>query len=111
MEVREFTGNDGEIWAKIQDDSQVRWAWAIIYPPSYKPPASSNEIVPEPLPVPLLRRDHGDDGWYGIDYDEFDEMGSYRIVVYAEDQPGLQSRPQELLLQTGYQLYLPAVRR
>ena len=52
----------------------------------------------EPLPVTLLSR--GND-WYGVSYPSFDEIGEYRIVLYAEDDGGLQGRPKLVTVRTG----------
>ena len=63
-------------------------------------------MVAEPLPVTL----HPQTGeWYGGLYGELDEMGLYRVVVYAQDEQGLQSRPKEILTWTGWSVYLPLV--
>ena len=63
-------------------------------------------LVAEPVAYPLL--DRGND-WYAITYNEFDEMGEYRILIYGEDYDGLQGRPRLLTVQTGWEVYLPLV--
>jgi len=108
VELRNLNGNQGEIWAKVQDDNQVRWVWAVVYPPSYEAPKSGNEMIAEPQQWQLQR---DADGWYRLDYGSFDEMGTYRVVLYAQDHQELQSRPKEMLVQTGSLLYLPMVLR
>jgi hypothetical protein len=75
----------------------------VIYPPSYRAPSSNEELVAEPLPLPLLARGNEQ---YAALYGQFDEPGLYRIVIYAEDDEGLTSRPLELFVNT---LYLPLV--
>ncbi|MGB0386672.1 MAG: C13 family peptidase [Ardenticatenaceae bacterium] len=107
VEVRELSGIQGQIWAKVQDDQQVDVVWAVPYPPSYDPQAG-NEMVAQPVPVPLQSRGNG---WYASVYAGFDEIGEYRLVVSADDDQGLQSRSLEMRLQTGYELYLPMVIR
>ncbi len=82
----------GEIWAQVQDGVEVRWAWAVVYPPSWEPP-------------PLTLQSRGLD-WYAGLYTGLDEVGTYRIVVYAEDQDGQSARPKELLVQGCWPLYL-----
>ena len=109
--IRDFSGTQGQIWAKVLDDDQVERVWAVIYPPSYSPPDSSEEIVPEPPRLPLLTLQ---DVPYGKEVGVnwlFEEKGEYRIVIYAEDNERLTSRPKEIILYTGSELFLPIVRR
>ncbi len=92
----------GEIWAQVQDDAEVRWAWAVVYPPSWEPPQPGDELTAEPPPLTLQPR--------GLDwYAGLDEAGTYRIVVYAEDQQGQSALPKELTVQGCWPLYLPLV--
>jgi len=51
---------------------------------------------------------NGDDV-YSAEYLSFDEIGAYRVVVYAVDQEGLEGRPRDLQVRTGWPLYLPLV--
>ncbi len=104
VEVRALEGDQGEIWARVEDDVQVKWVWAVIYPPSYKAPASGEEMVAEPVPVPLLERQGG---WYAGTYGRFDETGLYRLVVHAEDSEALRGRPKEIQMQAHWGVYLP----
>ena len=105
-EVRNDTNARKELWAEVRDnENAVRTVWAVIYPPSYQAPSTSEELVAEPLPLPLLAR--GNDQ-YAATYGQFDEPGTYRIVIYAEDDEGLTARPVELIVST---LYLPLIRR
>jgi hypothetical protein len=100
---------EGEIWAQVVDDEQrVHHAWAVVYPPSYRPVESSEELVDEPVAYQLL--DRGSD-WRAITYNKFDEVGEYRIVVYAEDDGGLLARPKLVTVRTGWSVYLPLVFR
>lgn len=111
-EMRNFNGSQAQIWSHILDDTQIDRAWAVIYPPSYQPPNSSDEIVPEPPRLPLLKIQ--DMPPYGGEYGAnwlFEEKGEYRIVIYAEDNERLLSRPKEIRLYTGTELYLPVVVR
>ena len=107
VENRNLSGDEGEIWAEALDDERVRFVWALVYPPSHQPKAG-DEMVAEPQQVQLFREE---ESWYGDDDYQFDERGEYRVVVYAEDDEGLLSRPQEVLVQTNYQLYLPTITR
>lgn len=98
----------GEIWAHVQDDTEVRWVWAVVYPPSYPPPTSSEELEAEPLAVTLQPRGYG---WYGGVYTQFNEAGRYRVTVYAQDVDGLDARPKERKIQVGSWVHLPLVLR
>jgi hypothetical protein len=98
-----------EIWAQVQDDVRVKWAWAVVYPPSYPALEPGEEFETEPLPVTLQPRGYD---WYGGLHIPFEEFGEYRIVVYAQDEDGLDARPKEFRLQVGgRRLYLPVVMR
>lgn len=50
-------------------------------------------------------------GVYAAYYDGFKEAGSYRIVLYADDDQGLEARPVEITVRVGSRLYLPLVAR
>lgn len=103
-DVRASANSRREIWAEARDnENAIRTVWAVIYPPSYRAPSSNEELVAEPLPLPLLARGNEQ---YAALYGQFDEPGLYRIVIYAEDDEGLTSRPLELFVNT---LYLPLV--
>ena len=47
------------------------------------------------------------DGIYTGLYTGFDQMGTYRIVVYATDEDGQLSRPREVLVMAGWRVFLP----
>ncbi|MBX3014407.1 MAG: hypothetical protein KF832_22990 [Caldilineaceae bacterium] len=105
-EIRNSSGERKEIWAEVRDnENAVRAVWAVIYPPSYQIPTSNEELVAEPLPLPLLAR--GNDQYAAL-YGQFTESGTYRIVIYAEDDEGLTARPVELVISS---LYLPVITR
>jgi hypothetical protein len=108
FEVRNLDRGQGEIWAEVRDDLDVSGVWAVVYPPSYTPPTSGDALIPSPLPVALFSQ--GNDQ-YGVLYTSFDEIGEYRVVIYAQDNEGLQARPKEVLVRTGWPVYLPLVIR
>jgi hypothetical protein len=86
--------------------------WAVVYKPSYEPPdpGEVEEMPQEDLPtVALLDLDR--DGVYSGVYEGFDELGEYRVVVYAVDGEGLEGRPKQVEVTTGWQVYLPVVMR
>ena len=95
------------IQARVLDDERVRRVWAVIYPPSYQPPGTGEELVRETMPTIVLL-DQGSD-WYGAIYSGFDEMGTYRVVIYAEDDDGLEARPLAIEVTTGWPVYLPLI--
>jgi hypothetical protein len=75
----------------------------VVYAPSYQPPEPGDELLPGPPPLAL--QSHGDGWWYSEAFG-FYESGTYRVVVYAADEDGLESRPKELVLYVG-RVYLP----
>jgi len=100
----------GVITAEVLDDKNVLSAWAVIYKPSYTPPEPGPEMVQETLPTVMLFDQDGDDVYTGL-YENFDELGGYRVVVYAVDGEGFEGRPREVAVRTGWLLYLPTVMR
>ena len=101
------TGGRGNLRVEVRDDDAVRYVWAVIYPPSYTPPATQEELVQETLPTAMLLSQGN--GWYGAQYTGFNEMGEYRVVFYAEDDLGLSAQPVAIMVRTGWAVYLPVV--
>lgn len=99
----------GVIQAVVRDDENVKRVWAVVYAPSYTPPTDSEELVKEVLPT-LVLLPQGQNN-FAATYTGFDEKGLYRIVIYAEDDEGLEARPLALEISTGGQLFLPAINR
>ena len=99
----------GAIVAEVRDNKRVRRVWAVIYPPSYRPPTNSKELVPENLPMIILPAQGKDN--FGSEYPGFDETGVYRIAIYAEDDDGLTSLPKVISVQNGKQVFLPLIAR
>ncbi|MEM7126197.1 MAG: fibronectin type III domain-containing protein [Chloroflexota bacterium] len=95
----------GILEAEVRDNSGIDSVWAVIYPPSYSPPESGNELVPEDLETILLQS-HDDDQYRGT-YSGFTEQGVYRIVIHANDEDNLQAQPKALSLNTQQEFYLP----
>lgn len=108
-QVTNVSDGGGTIQAEVEDDENVKRVWAVIYPPDYQPPASGEEIVQEVLPTIMLL-DLGNNQ-FGAVYTGFDDMGTYRVVIYAEDYDGLESRPFAFEFQLGAALYLPLLVR
>ncbi len=106
--VQNVKDGTGEIWAEVEDDQSVLFVSAIVYPPDYEAASEGGELVSSPLPVGLVSQGNHH---YAISYQSFSKMGEYRIVIYAQDNEGLQARPQEVTVRTGWQLFLPAITR
>jgi len=109
-QVGEVKEERGVIEAEVRDDRGVLGVWAVIYKPSYEPPVpeETDEIVQEDLPTVMLLDTNGD-RVYSAMYESFDEVGEYRIVVYAVDGDGLGARPREIKVRVGWKVYLPLV--
>ena len=108
-EIKEVQGGQGVIEAEVRDDAAVSKVWAVVYPPSYQPPApgETEELVLESLETETLSDKDGDGVYRGV-HDGFDEAGAYRVVVYAVDGGGLVGRPKGAEV---HRLYLPLVLR
>jgi hypothetical protein len=103
----EIQAATGVITAEVRDDGDVSSVWAMIYPPSYRPPTSGEELVQETVPTVTLS--HVGDGIYSCEYGGFTEAGPYRVVVYAVDEEGLMGRPRAVGAQ--HRIYLPLILR
>jgi hypothetical protein len=96
----------GTIRANVLDDQAVRRAWVVVYPPSYRPPQSSQELGYDGTLPGAVLNDQGS-GWYSVTYTGFDEPGVYRVVIHAEDYDGLEAQPAVVEVATGRWIYLP----
>ncbi len=99
------TQGQGLIRAKVFDNDLVSQVSAVIYAPSYQRPATSERLISETLPT-LQLLDQGDD-WYAATYTGFDEIGVYRVIVYAADDAGAEARPVAIEVRTGWEVFLP----
>ncbi|MEM7532189.1 MAG: C13 family peptidase, partial [Chloroflexota bacterium] len=99
---------------EVRDDQGVADVWAVIYPPDYTPPSSDGVLNGEGEldRVSLQRRtDLGDDMYAGT-YAGFDQVGDYRVVIYATDTDELVARPVVMTVAvTEQQIFLPVVNR
>jgi hypothetical protein len=111
-EVGPVEGSTAVITAEVKDDENVLSVWAVVYKPSYTPPEPGPEMVQETLPTVTLLDQDKDEVYTGL-YEGFDEIGEYRVVVYAVDNEELEGRPKEVKVSTGqgYEVYLPLVLR
>jgi hypothetical protein len=99
----------GVLQATVRDDKQVRRVWAVIKSPSYRPPEQSSELVPETLPTIVLTAQGNES--FAAEYPGFDQLGVYRIALYAEDDENHVALPKIIEVVTGSQLFLPLVGR
>jgi hypothetical protein len=81
----------GIIQAQVLDDQAVLQVWAVIYPPSYEPPQISEQLTQVTVPTIVLLEQ--ENNWYAAAYNDFDEPGMYRVVIYALDSDGLEGQP------------------
>ncbi len=97
-----------ELQAEVQDDKEVKSVWAYLYPPSYQPPADTgNEMTQETLMAfQLINKGKGQ---WAVKYPPLSESGTYRLVIYAEDDKGLTARPFALEVNTSQRVYLPLI--
>jgi alpha-tubulin suppressor-like RCC1 family protein len=101
----------GEIRAFPRTASANLDVWAVIYDPTYSPPPPSETLPVDTSRATIRLEDLDKDGVYSGLFAGFDQLGVYRIVVYAVDDSRLQSRPKQALVTVGSQLFLPLVRR
>ncbi len=99
----------GVVRAEVRDNKGVKKVWAAIYAPSYRFPASVEELVPED--VPIINLIAMGNNQYSVEYDKFNEVGVYRLALYAEDSDGLKARLLALDVSTGSKIFLPLVAR
>ncbi|MEM7538504.1 MAG: fibronectin type III domain-containing protein [Chloroflexota bacterium] len=99
------------IEAEVRDNHRVDDVWAVIYPPSYQPPTSSEELVQQPEQVVLLQPVGNDR--YAVTYPGFTETGTYKIHIHAVDEDGLAAAPVVMEIQNGFEnrVYLPVITR
>jgi len=95
-----------EIIDKETNDTGLK-VWAVIYPPSYQPPADSELLVQSPVPVPLFSRGNHQ---FAVSYPAFTEQGTYRVVIQAQDQDNLLGQPYQVEFGRAKSLlYLPLI--
>ena len=108
-EPPEIENGQGVLRAQVRDNERVKRVWAVVYPPSYQSPTDNEELIHEVLPTIVLQNQGGE--WYAATYVGFNEVGSYRVVIYAEDDDGLEARPVVIEMRTGGEVYLPLIVR
>ena len=85
------------------DTSDIEDVWLVVYPPSYRPPTDSRELVQEPEKRSLLLVD----GKYIINRANYPEPGTYKIHIHAVDMDGLMATPIVTEIDNGYMMHLP----
>ena len=99
----------GVIRAQVRDNNEVARVWAVVYTPSYVAPRDVQELVPEDMPSFDLVALGSE--MYSAEYSHFDELGRYRIAIYAQDESGLKAGPFVIDMLNGKQLFLPMMSR
>jgi hypothetical protein len=110
-EVGVIVDEEGVITAEVVDDKGIVSVWAVIYKPSYVPPDPNGQEMPQENLPTITLLDQDGDGVYSALYEGFDEVGAYRVVVYAVDVENINGNPKEVKLQNGWSLQLPIVIR
>ncbi|MEZ4866395.1 MAG: C13 family peptidase [Caldilineaceae bacterium] len=90
-----IVNQQGTMRATVLDDQGIRHVWALIYPPDYMAPTTSDALVNDEADERVtklgLTRRSGD--LYSATFFGFNQAGSYRILIYAEDDDNLQTPP------------------
>ncbi len=97
------------ITADVRDDKPGIQVKVVVYPPDYTPHTTGQELQPETLVSFILSNTSGD-LWSGP-YGGFTQIGTYRLMIYADDKDGLAAVPVEVLVNTGSRVFLPLVAR
>lgn len=109
----------GTVQALVQHDTDAGAlaVWAKIYPPSYRPAESTGEPGSDtsvPTTTLTLKSTFAatQDSWYEGTY-TFQDAGTYRVVVYAEDANNLLAQPSEITVtvEQDNPVYLPFIQR
>ena len=84
-----------DIWVgKIIDCDEISKVWAIIYPPCFHNGSSDNLLINLPS-IELHKTDDTQNTSmeYMASYDDFFHMGTYRVIIYAQDHNNIFSLP------------------
>jgi hypothetical protein len=105
----EIESGVGSIEAQVvRGDQPIEVVWAAVYAPSFQPPTETTLELG--VPLIQLEAEVGQPDTYSAQYNAFGEEGSYRVVIYAEDEAGNYATPR--VIQTGKtNVYLPLVVR
>ena len=121
MGLGEILAGRGVITAEVRDNGSVApRVWAEIYPPTYTVPTldEGEEMVVDTVPTVTLVYQGNEtllqegNGLYSVEYAGFSASGDDRVVVYAQDENGLLSRPAAVgEWQQQQYIYLPLILR
>lgn len=109
-----ISNGQGVLQAVVNDDKVVKHVWAVIYPPNYTPPSTSDALVrdEDDLTIARVKLDLRSDGTYSALYTGFHMAGRYRVVFYSEDDEELEAQPVTILVDiTQQQIFLPTIAR
>ncbi|MBV7333894.1 hypothetical protein KFU94_37810 [Chloroflexi bacterium TSY] len=115
----EIIDGRGVIRADVRDDEQVNRVWAVIYPPDYVAPIEGEALVQDEdfsLISTIVLLDNGKNS-FSATFRDFRQSGTYRVVVYAEDEFDVGARPVSFEVQVDVEdepsqtFYLPMMRR
>jgi hypothetical protein len=91
----------------VHNSKTVSEVWALIYPPSYKPPGPGEDMIIDDVPRVVLPGPDAYNG-FGATY-TFTEPQTYRVVIYAIDDTGKAARPRAADGGVAYPVFLPVV--
>ncbi|MEM7134641.1 MAG: sugar-binding protein [Chloroflexota bacterium] len=92
----QITNGEGLIQVEVQDDTQVKNVYAVVYSPTYAAPLSGTVFTGDTLPVIVLQAQGNN--LYSVLYSGFTEIGAYRVVIYATDNHGIYAQPAAALI-------------
>ncbi len=107
-------GANGTLTADVeQGGAKIEMVWAVIYPPSFVPPAGTTLDLG--VPMKKLDPDSNVAGRYVAAYPNgFSEAGEYKVVFYARDKADAFAAPKLVVPgagPVGKKVYLPMLRR
>ncbi|QTA88132.1 DUF4114 domain-containing protein [Desulfonema magnum] len=76
--------NSATIWARVSDDGNTEELWVVIAPPGEEIDPFSETFEN----LPRVSLNELGDGRYAINYDNFSELGTYQLGIYATDANG-----------------------
>jgi len=77
------------LYAKVSDADGVETAWAVVQPPDYSLPETSQDLEAPEVNLPTVSlRDADRDGRFEAEYSDFVYNGEYRFTFYARSRNG-----------------------
>ena len=93
---------------QVRDDFAVETINAEIFPPGYQPSDAEPGETPI-IDVPIVNLMPAGNNRYGNAIADLTLLGTYRLVVYAQDDEGKMTVPYAISLQNGHNVYLPTI--